>query len=254
MRRRLVRPAHAATGYAGGPLSHLSALAVHGLAHEATRLHVTVRETDRLRSSRLLRVHRTSRPPVLAGARGLPTTTVPRALVETWGDAHRTGAVRGYADVAGNAVLQAVRERLVTADEVAAELAALPRLPGRAALRDLVSLVRGGARSWLEVSAARGLLDVPGLPPCTKQFRVLLPDGPVLLDAAWPEVRLAVELDGAAFHAGPRERERDLRRDAALAALGWLTLRFSYLRATGDADACRAQIAAVYRARLIGVP
>jgi hypothetical protein len=38
--------AHAATGYSGGPLSHMSALAVHGVVDtEVTRLNVTVSPT-----------------------------------------------------------------------------------------------------------------------------------------------------------------------------------------------------------------
>jgi predicted transcriptional regulator of viral defense system len=51
--------AHAATGHAGGPLSHISALVVHGLVDDqVTRLHVTVPTERRVRSSRWLRVHR----------------------------------------------------------------------------------------------------------------------------------------------------------------------------------------------------
>jgi very-short-patch-repair endonuclease len=149
---RTVR-AHAATGYAGGPLSHMSALAVHGVvADEVTRLDVTVPSASKVRTSRWLRVHRSR------------------------------------------------------------------------------------------------------VPPARRQHRVLLPDGPVLLDAAWPEVELAIELDGAAFHGSQEARERDLRRDAALAALGWLVIRFSYRRVTRDPAACRAQIAAADRSRLSVVP
>jgi predicted transcriptional regulator of viral defense system len=55
--------AHAATGYAGGPLSHKSALAVHGVVdQEVTRLNVTVLGDRRVRTSRWLRVHRTRNP------------------------------------------------------------------------------------------------------------------------------------------------------------------------------------------------
>ena len=92
--------------------------------------------------------------------------------------------------------------------------------------------------------------DVPGLPSCRRQHRVFLPYGHVDLDVAWPEVRLAVELDGAAFHGSAEQRERDLRRDATLAAAGWLVLRFSYRRLVREPDACRAEIAAVHRSRL----
>lgn len=129
-----------------------------------------------------------------------------------------------------------------------------PNLPGRSELLDLLRLITGGSQSELEIFGVLHVLSAPGLPTPRQQHRVLLPDGPVFLDAAWPEVKLAVELDGAAFHGSPAARERDLRRDAALAALGWLVLRFSYRRITSDPEGCRRQIAAVYRQRLSAVP
>jgi very-short-patch-repair endonuclease len=45
-----------------------------------------------------------------------------------------------------------------------------------------------------------------------------------------------IELDGAKYHFAPIHRERDMRRDAALAKLGWLTLRFSHDRLVNDTD------------------
>jgi ATP-dependent Clp protease ATP-binding subunit ClpX len=45
-------------------------------------------------------------------------------------------------------------------------------------------------------------------------------------------------------------RERDLRRDTALAALGWVVLRFSYARLIADPDGCRREIQAVVLGRL----
>jgi hypothetical protein len=247
--------AHAATGYAGGPLSHMSALAVHGVVdQEVTRLNVTVGATCRLRTSRWLRVHRSGGRLSVVGTRGLPTTTIGRSLVDTWGDAHRGAALRGFDSVARGALLRATRERRVTVAELAVELTRRPNLPGRAELLDLLGLIAGGSQSELEVFGVRHVLVVPGLPPCRQQHRLVLPDGPVFLDAAWPEVKLAVELDGAAFHGSQESRERDLRRDAALAAMGWVVLRFSYRRLTRHPEACRAQIAAAYRQRLSIVP
>lgn len=45
------------------------------------------------------------------------------------------------------------------------------------------------------------------------------------VDLAYPDALLAIEYDGAA-HFTREGRHRDLRRDATLAAMGWLTLRF----------------------------
>ena len=246
--------AHAATSYCGGPLSHSSALAAHGLVHEVTRLDVTVPSACRVRPSRWLRVHRSRTAFGLTTARGLVATPVARALVDTWGDAHRARAMRGYPAVVRGAVLQAVQGRRLHTGELAAELGKRPNLPGRAALAELLGLVEGGSHSELEIFGLRHILTVPGLPACRRQYRVVLPDGPVLLDAAWPEVKLAVELDGAAFHGSEQAHERDLRRDAALAVLGWQTLRFSYRRATSHPAGCRMQIAEIYHRRLSVVP
>jgi very-short-patch-repair endonuclease len=118
------------------------------------------------------------------------------------------------------------------------------------ALLDLIEGVRAGVQSHLEILGVRALLAEGTLPAPQLQFRVLLPDGPVVLDAAWPDVRLAVEFDGAAFHESPEDRERDLRRDVALAALGWVVLRFSYADVTERPRKCAAQVAAVYQGRL----
>jgi hypothetical protein len=243
--------AHAATGYTGGPLSHMSALAVHGLVdNRVTRLNVTVTGERKLRTSRWLRVHRTRSRPIVVHTAGLPATTPARSLVDTWGDAHRAGAMRGFDSVVRGACLRATRERVVTPAELLSELGLRPELPGRASLAHLVDLIVGGCQSELEVFGVQHVLALPGLPPCRQQHRLVLPNGPVFLDAAWPEVKLAVELDGAAFHGSPEVRERDLRRDAALGALGWVVLRFSYRQLTRHPQRCRAQIAAAYRSRL----
>ncbi|MGY1688741.1 endonuclease domain-containing protein [Geodermatophilus sp. SYSU D01105] len=87
------------------------------------------------------------------------------------------------------------------------------------------------------------------MPRFVQQHPVVLPFGRVYLDAAVPEVRIAVELDGAAFHGSAADRERDTRRDVALAARGWVVLRFSYRRLTREPESCRREILAVCRAR-----
>jgi len=62
--------------------------------------------------------------------------------------------------------------------------------------------------------AAEGLAPVPQV--CIEGYYV---------DFAFPDVRLAVEADGAAYHAGER-RQRDARRDSILRREGWTVKRF----------------------------
>ncbi|MQA33599.1 DUF559 domain-containing protein [Modestobacter roseus] len=233
----------------GGVLSHHTALSTWQLAPEADRVHVSIDARRRAPArARQLTVHRVTE---LSGTRvdGLTVTRPARTLVDAWGQAHGGRRSLRFPGVARAAVITAVRTRRAGVPAIRRELARRPELPGRAALAALLALVDGGSQSELEIWGMRHVLDVPGLPPCRQQYRVRLPYGVAFLDACWPDLLLAVELDGAAFHGSREARERDLRRDAALAARGWLVLRFSCARLTREPAACQAEIAAVYRAR-----
>jgi Protein of unknown function (DUF559) len=246
--------AHAATGYTGGTLSHTSALAAHGLLDRGSfRLDVSVPPRDRLRSTRRLRIHRTRRPCGVIMTGGLAATSVARAVVDSWGDAHRGRRSARSVDQARNALLRATRERTATVAEIEAELAAVPRLPGLTSLRELLGDARAGSQSQLEILGLRALA-AAGLPRPVLQYEIPLGYCSLHVDAAWPEIRLAVEFDGAVYHSGPDDWQRDLRRDAALAALGWVVLRFSWVDVTQRPTVCGAQVAAAYRQRHFDVP
>jgi very-short-patch-repair endonuclease len=151
-------------------------------------------------------------------------------------------AVRG-------AAIDAVRRRLCRARDLELELTVSSRLPGRAELARLASLLADGCQSELEIWGCVHVLRAPGMPPFVQQRRIAVSGETFVLDAAYEEVRLAVELDGAAWHGSRRQRERDIRRDALLATIGWQTLRFSHRRLTGSPDACPRDIRAVHTAR-----
>jgi very-short-patch-repair endonuclease len=181
---------------------------------------------------------------------GLPVTSVERSLVDAWGGP--AGCSR--ADLRG-ATITAVRRRMCTPRALDAELALRPRLPGRAELSHLVRLLADGCQSELEIWGCLHVLRGPGMPPFTQQRSLVVAGEQFFLDAAYDEVLLAVELDGAAWHGSRDQRERDIRRDAVVATLGWQTLRFSHRRLTHAAEACRRDIRAVYdaRRRLVGL-
>ena len=184
---------------------------------------------------------------------GLAATTVARALVDTWGDAHRGGRSPRYVTLARDCVLRAVRERMVTVADVEAELPAVRRLPGLTSLHELLAAAGAGSHSHLEILGLCALR-AAGLPPPQLQYAIALGYRTLHVDAAWPEVKLAVEFDGATYHANRDEWQSDLRRDAALAALGWVVLRFSYVDMSERPASCAAQIAAPYRQRCLDVP
>jgi hypothetical protein len=77
-------------------------------------------------------------------------------------------------------------------------------------------------------SEARLLFCRAGLPRPVSQF-LLRSDGRAVarVDFAWEEARLAVEIDGFAYHSAGEDFQRDRRRQNAVQAEGWLVLRFT---------------------------
>ena len=47
-------------------------------------------------------------------------------------------------------------------------------------------------------------------------------------DLAYPAARMAIELDGRAFHVSPERFEADRLRDREAATHGWLVVRFTW--------------------------
>jgi very-short-patch-repair endonuclease len=229
-----------------GVASHVSALALWGLLeHPPGPVHVTVDLTKSARGPRGVTVHRSAG--IDAERRrvaGLSVTSVERSLVDAWG---QPSPLR-RADIRA-AAITAVRRRECSVREWAHELARRPRLPGRAELVRLVELLAAGCQSELEIWGCLTVLRAPGMPAFAQQRRVAVDGEVFLLDAAYDEVLLAVELDGAAWHGSRQQRERDIRRDALLATVGWQTLRFGFRRLTTAPEACRRDILSAYRAR-----
>jgi very-short-patch-repair endonuclease len=226
--------------------SHTTALALWGLlAPPLGPVHVTVAVAASGRGSGGVVRHR-GRDVDWHRRRvdGLPVTSVERSLVDAWGSP--AGCSRG--DLRG-AAITAVRRRMCTTRALEAELELRPRLPGRAELTRLVRLLADGCQSELEIWGCLHVLRAPGMPAFVQQREVVVTGERVFLDAAYEEVLLAVEMDGAAWHGSREQRERDIRRDALLATLGWQTLRFSHRRLTVAAPACRQEIQATYDTR-----
>ena len=65
-------------------------------------------------------------------------------------------------------------------------------------------------------------------------------------DAAWPDLKLAVELDGRAAHSTPRAFERDRRKQNALVLEGWTVLRFTYNQIMNHAGRVAAELTQAY--------
>lgn len=69
-------------------------------------------------------------------------------------------------------------------------------------------------------------------------FKVMTLDGTLAeLDFAWPERKLALEVDGWRYHASKDAFENDRARDASLFVSGWGVLRFTWRRVAKERDA-----------------
>jgi very-short-patch-repair endonuclease len=234
-----------------GVVSHSTALALWEIAEpQPGPVHLTLDGARSVRGSDGVRLHRGS--DLLDAVRrvsGIPVTCPERSVVDTWAS-NSLARPRVRA-----AAIDAVRRRLCRPADLAFELDRRRRFPGRGELAELVRLLEQGCRSELEIWGCLHVLLHPGMPAFVQQHPVVVGGERFFLDAAYEEVLLAVELDGAAWHGSKRQRESDIRRDALAATIGWQTLRYSYARMTGEPEVCRRHLLATYEARrrLFGV-
>ncbi|HEY7010117.1 MAG TPA: DUF559 domain-containing protein [Jatrophihabitantaceae bacterium] len=223
-------------------LSHVTALERWGVSVRGdASVHVVVSARRHPSGGHGLVVHRLSKYPPVVRLDGLPTVNVAGALVQSW---QLLGAATGRAPL-----IEAYRRRLLTAADLRQELDRATRLRARRAARELLALLTSGCESELEIWGLLHVFDAPGLRHGTRQRWVRANGKNYRIDIAFDEERVAVELDGSVAHGSREQREADVRRDAALASGGWLTVRFTYDRLTTDPDGCRRDLLATLAAR-----
>ena len=231
-------------------LSHLDGLGHWSLPGEArgpvTSIHVTCDaalhhiETAGIRVHRRREFDRDGRQTVVRlGAR---VVRMEQAIIESW-------PLLSDRDQRLPAIV-AVRDRRTTAARLLDTLDRQPRTNGAALMRPMFALLGQGIHSHLEAWGHAHVFTDPRLPQSRTQVRETLPSGrTVYLDRLFEAEMLNVEMDGAAYHGKPGQRERDLRRDAALATLGYLTVRFSHVRLHADPEGVIQEILAILAAR-----
>jgi very-short-patch-repair endonuclease len=228
-------------------LSHTTALARFGLvgACPGQPIHITSNAPRHPRGvpGRLV-VHRTRSALVRSLATGLPTTGLAEALMQAW------PLLRGAEQRAP--LIKASRQRMILPAEIGAQLDVHPKLKGRARLVELLRLLEGGCESELELWGYQAVFNRPEFRHARWQLPLRTRHGVFRIDLGFEAEKLAVELDGRAYHAGRDQWERDIRRDLELATLGWQTVRLSHQRLTTDVPGCRRDIAAVLRSRRTG--
>lgn len=109
-------------------------------------------------------------------------------------------------------------------------LAARERLIRHEGARQLSAIIRdvsSGAHSDGE-SVLIGLLRDAEFTGWIANHPVRLHGRLIVIDVAFPELRLAVEVDGRAWHSGAGRFQSDRRRQNALVRAGWTVLRFTW--------------------------
>lgn len=81
-----------------------------------------------------------------------------------------------------------------------------------------------------------------GLPLPVPQFEIATGGSYARVDFAYPHARLAVEIDGYAYHSGRREWEHDLNRRNRLTLVGWRIIHVTARRLSGDPVALADEI------------
>lgn len=126
------------------------------------------------------------------------------------------------------------------------------RVRGAAVLRRIVAERRTNGyqppASELE-RLSRRLTDRPEVPPVSHQHPVLGSAGPTVVDTFIDDWLIVLEVDGRNYHTRKADFERDRRRDNAAAALGYVTLRFTWQMLTTDFDDCVKTLLEVGRKR-----
>lgn len=98
---------------------------------------------------------------------------------------------------------------------------------GSPAARRLLQAASDGARSEAERLLVK-LLRQAGITGWKTNYRV----GGYKVDVAFPTEKVAIEVDGWAFHSDPEVFVKDRQRQNAIALLGWQVLRFTWLDLT----------------------
>ena len=214
----------------GAMLSHTTGAWWLGLIdHRSPAIHVS---TPRRRSSpRGILVHKRRLGLERVVCQGIPTTTVPQALL----------------DLAAAGELTLVRRALARLDyqhrfDPHALLALCGDGPrGSTALRWAI------AHFDPRFAHTRSPLEDNWL-ICCEQLDIPKPDDVnveicgISVDACYYDAKLIIELDGSDNHHSPAQIRRDRRNELTLRTAGWLVLRYSSVQIRDDAEAVRAEV------------
>lgn len=154
------------------------------------------------------------------------------------------------ADALAGALYDGLRREALDIDDVVIAASALPpNRPGLRLLADVLATFDPAFEMMVEAKvghgcARAGLALTPQVEVCDGVFLV------ARIDLADEELKLGIEIDGAASHGKRWQQRRDRQRDRKLRQCGWTIIRFDASDVLNRLDDVVAEILAV-RARLI---
>lgn len=135
----------------------------------------------------------------------------------------------------------AVQTRVIRLRDLAIAAERLDGLAGMRQLEEIQKDLADGAHSYGERELLV-LLRRAGLRGWEANARVSLPGGYVIVDVVFRHWRLAIEVDGRAFHTDRRSFQRDRARQNRLMNAGWTVLRYTWEDVTQRPERVIAEI------------
>lgn len=209
---------------AAGPeavVSHSSAALLWGWEVQDRLIHLTVPPHRHPRIDQTIQIHRLPLAPGDSGLmRRLPVTSRLRTITDcvTILPRARLGALLD----------RAIQQGWVSESDLTRAISRHRARTGNKELRRLAAGLSPGAHSKAErllhrLFRAHRITGWQPNFPVVEANRVL-----AVVDVAFVDVKLAVEVDGRAFHVSPERFQTDRTKQNALVALGWNVLRFTW--------------------------
>jgi very-short-patch-repair endonuclease len=152
---------------------------------------------------------------------GMNITTVTRSVIDT---------LRVLPEYLGQSIVdKALLREWITQDDLTTSVEKFAGRRGNLRLRAYELRARSGARSEAE-RRVHEILNEAGVTGWVADFKIMDAGGALLavLDVAFERERIAIEIDGLAFHTGPEQCQRDRTRQNRLVNEGWRVLRFTW--------------------------
>ena len=196
------------------------------------RIHITRFDRARFRPSPLLRVHRTVLLPGAMTIRfGLEVTTRTETLLDCLGWLPLPAA-RTLLD-------RAMQQRWLSEQAIRRRLEEQSGRWGNRQLRGLLDQTLPGAEAESERRVHR-ILRAAGINGWTANLAIVLDGVRFRLDLAFEAAKVAIEVEGWAFHRDKDRRDRDLAKLNALARHGWTLITFSWEHTEDPDYICRS--------------